>query len=161
MKKILKMILVIVALNATSIGQFHSNPCDKKETCSACLQTEACAWCMQPDYLGPDGSLRPRCKEEEFFQAPSRVSCSSDYITKPNKENQCECEKAESFGYEENSPLWLNLSRLSTKQSPVPSKWRTMQLEMSECPTSSFWVSKLCQHIVSDSSNHVTFHQTV
>ena len=105
MKKILKMIPVIVALIATSIGQFHSNPCDKKETCSECLQTEACAWCMQPDYLGPDGSLWPRCKEEEFFQAPSRASCSTDYIIKPNKENQCECEKPGSFGYEENSPL--------------------------------------------------------
>jgi len=64
------------------------NPCVSKQSCSQCLQTPTCAWCMQPDYLSPDGSPLPRCNQEEFFQTAlqkeSRSQCAARYVVNPN-----------------------------------------------------------------------------
>ena len=48
------------------------NPCVSKQSCSECMQTPTCAWCMQPDYLSADGSPLPRCNQEEFYVMSSR-----------------------------------------------------------------------------------------
>ena len=48
------------------------NPCVSKQSCSECLQTPTCAWCSQPGYAASDGSLLPRCNQEEFYLLSSR-----------------------------------------------------------------------------------------
>jgi len=63
------------------------NPCVSKETCSKCLQTPTCAWCMQPVYNSTDGSPLPRCNQEEFYTASSsRAQCESRFIVNPQNE---------------------------------------------------------------------------
>jgi len=61
-----------------------SNPCVSKQSCSECMQTATCAWCMQDEYLSADGSPLPRCNQEEFFQnaiqRESRSQCKAQYV---------------------------------------------------------------------------------
>ena len=63
------------------------NPCVSKQSCSECMQTPTCAWCMQPDYLSADGSPLPRCNQEEFFMSAnkreSRSQCEARYVVNP------------------------------------------------------------------------------
>ncbi|XP_023340039.1 integrin beta-PS [Eurytemora carolleeae] len=63
-------------------GLLIQNPCVSKETCSKCLQTPTCAWCMQPVYNSTDGSPLPRCNQEEFFIG-SNTRCESRFIVNP------------------------------------------------------------------------------
>ena len=60
------------------------NPCVSKQSCSQCLQTPTCAWCSQPGYSATDGSVLPRCNQEEFYLLSSRVQCSLDHLVNPN-----------------------------------------------------------------------------
>ena len=78
-------------------GFLVTNPCVSKQTCSECLQTPTCAWCMKEvrdvyfrkywtliahvtestfqifyifysqDYTSTDGAPLPRCNQEEFY----------------------------------------------------------------------------------------------
>jgi len=63
------------------------NPCVSRQSCSECMQTPTCAWCMQPDYLSADGSPLPRCNQEEVFQSAlqkkSRSQCAAHYVINP------------------------------------------------------------------------------
>lgn len=56
----------------------YQNPCVSKTTCSACIQTEKCAWCMQPDFAD-----RPRC-----FQPDLKTStpCPEEFVVNPDNE---------------------------------------------------------------------------
>ena len=71
---------------ASSFLSLGQNPCVSKQSCSECMQTPTCAWCMQPDYLSADGSPLPRCNQEEFF-LPGRNSkgkCEERFVVNPN-----------------------------------------------------------------------------
>jgi len=48
-------------------GFLVTNPCVSKQTCSECLQTPTCAWCMKEDYTSTDGAPLPRCNQESFY----------------------------------------------------------------------------------------------
>ncbi|XP_059086131.1 integrin beta-PS-like isoform X2 [Tigriopus californicus] len=67
-------------------GLFVQNPCVSKQTCSECLQTPTCAWCMKEDYTSLDGAPLPRCNQETHFsaQSSSRVQCPIDEVVNPN-----------------------------------------------------------------------------
>lgn len=57
-------------LAATSLR----NPCTIKLTCHECIQTQSCAWCMQP-YHGDN----PRCFEQSSFN-----TCPEEFIWSPD-----------------------------------------------------------------------------
>ena len=50
-------------------GFFQQNPCVSKQTCSKCLQTPNCAWCMKDDYTSKYGSPLPRCNNKRAYFA--------------------------------------------------------------------------------------------
>lgn len=54
------------------------NPCVKKTTCSACIQTEKCAWCMQPDF-----GERPRCFQPDL---KPQTPCPEEFVVNPDNE---------------------------------------------------------------------------
>lgn len=80
-----KHAVVICALLAITItlahGQFLAeklqNPCGTKITCHECIQTQSCAWCMDPN-IGD----KPRC-----FQ-PSINSCPEEFTWNPSNRVQ-------------------------------------------------------------------------
>eukprot|EP00096_Caligus_rogercresseyi_P012190 TRINITY_DN5033_c0_g1_i1.p1 TRINITY_DN5033_c0_g1~~TRINITY_DN5033_c0_g1_i1.p1 ORF type:complete len:836 (+),score=305.25 TRINITY_DN5033_c0_g1_i1:51-2558(+) len=57
------------------------NPCSNKQTCSECIQTPTCAWCMKEDYVSADGSQMPRCNQESQIK---RMQCPVEYIVNPD-----------------------------------------------------------------------------
>jgi len=61
------------------------NPCVSKQTCSECLQTPTCAWCMKEEYTSVDGSPLPRCNSESYYMSNSahRVRCPADMVVNP------------------------------------------------------------------------------
>jgi len=78
-------------------GFILQNPCVSKQTCSECLQTPSCAWCMKEDYTSVDGSPLPRCNSNSYYSASSssRVRCPADMIVNPSN----------SFKYVENHEI--------------------------------------------------------
>merc|ERR1719458_373541 len=76
-----------------SSGLFIQNPCVSKQTCSECLQTPTCAWCMKEDYTSVDGSPLPRCNQEEFYTygdvkgggySSARNRCPASHVINPD-----------------------------------------------------------------------------
>ena len=88
------LLLCTVKLCLTK-GQFNqyrsliggANLCVGKQSCSECLQTPTCAWCIQPDYVSADGLLKPRCNNEEYFRLSgewnTRGMCEARYLVNP------------------------------------------------------------------------------
>jgi len=66
-------------------GFFQQNPCVSKQTCSKCLQTPNCAWCMKENYTSVDGSPLPRCNSKSSYSASSSSStrCPAEMIVNP------------------------------------------------------------------------------
>lgn len=54
------------------------NPCVSKTSCSACIQTEKCAWCMKPDF-----GDRPRCFQPDVKLA---TPCPEEFVVNPDNE---------------------------------------------------------------------------
>ena len=54
------------------------NPCVSKATCSACIQTQKCAWCMQPDF-----GDRPRCFQPDL---KPQTPCPEEFVINPDNE---------------------------------------------------------------------------
>lgn len=57
------------------------NSCASKTTCRECIQTQSCAWCMQPDF-----DENPRCIEPS--QSGSAGSCLEEYTWNPDNEQR-------------------------------------------------------------------------
>lgn len=79
-----KAILLAIVLAAVwgqidgqKAGKLTQNPCGAKDKCHTCIQTESCAWCMQPDFKG-----QSRC-----FQHSSRV-CPEEFVWNPDTSEQ-------------------------------------------------------------------------
>ena len=54
------------------------NPCVSKTSCSGCIQTQNCAWCMQPDF-----GDRPRCFQPDLKLA---TPCPEEFVVNPDNE---------------------------------------------------------------------------
>lgn len=54
------------------------NPCVSKTHCSSCIQTQKCAWCMQPEF-----GDRPRCFQPDV--KPS-TPCPEEFVINPDNE---------------------------------------------------------------------------
>lgn len=54
------------------------NPCVSKTNCGACIQTQKCAWCMQPDF-----GERPRCFQPDL-KPPT--PCPEEFVINPDNE---------------------------------------------------------------------------
>lgn len=55
-----------------------TNPCVSKTNCGACIQTQKCAWCMQPDF-----GDRPRCFQPDLKPA---TPCPEEFVVNPDNE---------------------------------------------------------------------------
>lgn len=56
----------------------HQNPCVSKTTCHDCIQTQNCAWCLQPDF-----GDRPRCFQPDL---KTNFGCPEEYTFNPDNE---------------------------------------------------------------------------
>lgn len=54
------------------------NPCVTKATCGSCIQTQKCAWCMQPEF-----GNRPRCFQPDINAAKG---CPEEFVVNPDNE---------------------------------------------------------------------------
>lgn len=54
------------------------NPCVSKTNCGTCIQTQKCAWCMQPDF-----GDRPRCFQPDLKPA---TPCPEEFVVNPDNE---------------------------------------------------------------------------
>lgn len=61
---------------------FTMNPCTSKTTCSQCIQTQKCAWCMQENF-----GDRPRCFQPDFKVG---VACDEAFTINPDNEQSFE-----------------------------------------------------------------------
>jgi integrin beta 1 len=59
-------------------GSLSANPCVSKTSCSGCIQTQKCAWCMQPDF-----GDRPRCFQPDLKPA---TPCPEEFVVNPDNE---------------------------------------------------------------------------
>lgn len=93
----LSLALVFLTWATPTVGQqlaakLVQNPCVNKRTCHECIQTQSCAWCMQPDH-----GDKPRC-----FQHSYSNICPEEYIWNPDTEQKFvlnrELTRAESIG---------------------------------------------------------------
>lgn len=85
MKKVCFFIVVLISAfsvieSQSSIDKaaLSQNPCVSKTTCSACIQTQKCAWCMQPDF-----GERPRCFQPDTKPA---TLCPEEFVINPDNE---------------------------------------------------------------------------
>jgi integrin beta 1 len=58
------------------------NPCVTKANCGSCIQTQKCAWCMQPEF-----GDRPRCFQPDINAAKG---CPEEYVVNPDNEQLIE-----------------------------------------------------------------------
>lgn len=65
--------------NTQSNKVSYQNPCGSKITCHECIQTQKCAWCMQPDF-----GERPRCFDPAI-KSTNNV-CDEEFIWYPDNE---------------------------------------------------------------------------
>lgn len=77
------LLMVMLTLVSSADGQqlaakLIQNPCVNKRTCHECIQTQSCAWCMQPDH-----GDKPRC-----FQHSYSNICPEEYIWNPDTEQK-------------------------------------------------------------------------
>merc|ERR1719210_414638 len=115
---------VLVALSHAQFSQNYrpgfilQNPCVSKQTCSECLQTPSCAWCMKEDYTSVDGSPLPRCNSNSYYSASSssRVRCPADMVVNPSN----------SFKYVEN----YEIQKATSYVEAVQVKPQHVQLSM-------------------------------
>lgn len=80
---IISLLVVMLTLVSSADGQqlaakLIQNPCVNKRTCHECIQTQSCAWCMQPDH-----GDKPRC-----FQHSYSNICPEEYIWNPDTEQK-------------------------------------------------------------------------
>lgn len=52
--------------SSPAINFLMANPCLSKTTCSSCIQSQGCAWCMDADF-----DAKPRCFSPNVFKDPS------------------------------------------------------------------------------------------
>lgn len=80
---VLSIVVILSVLNITP-AQSQSplaiqNPCASKATCHECIQTQACAWCMQPDFgkkqrcFQPSLTYRSMECQEEWIYNPDNI----------------------------------------------------------------------------------------
>lgn len=55
-----------------------ANPCANKLNCGACIQTQSCAWCMDPEF-----GDRPRCFQPDLKPA---TTCPEEFVVNPDNE---------------------------------------------------------------------------
>lgn len=78
--------LITIVVPAIS-GQYSDklsaaqNPCVSKTTCSDCIQTKSCAWCLEPDF-----GDRPRCFQPSLSSITG--SCPEQYTWNPDHEER-------------------------------------------------------------------------
>lgn len=65
---------LVFTVEAQLAGKLVQNPCVNKRTCHECIQTQSCAWCMQPDH-----GDKPRC-----FQHSYSNFCPEQFIWNPD-----------------------------------------------------------------------------
>lgn len=76
MVKICVVLLLVARIIRSQLSDElnEENSCDRKVTCSECIQTKNCAWCMAPSMGGNarchDPSMDSRYCEEEHFWHP-------------------------------------------------------------------------------------------
>lgn len=85
MKSIFLVGLLLISMFGAIKSQFgidkaalFQNPCVSKTSCSACIQTQKCAWCIQPDF-----GDRPRCFQPDLKPA---TPCLEEFIVNPDNE---------------------------------------------------------------------------
>lgn len=59
-----------------AINFLMQNPCISKTTCSSCIQSQGCGWCMDADF-----DTKPRCFSPQVFKDPT-VHCKDIYYPK-------------------------------------------------------------------------------
>lgn len=64
----------VFTVEAQLAGKLIQNPCVNKRTCHECIQTQSCAWCMQPDH-----GDKPRCFQHSYSNV-----CPEEYIWNPD-----------------------------------------------------------------------------
>lgn len=75
---LLSTLVIIQSQNPDKPAALTQNPCTSKTNCSSCIQTQSCAWCMQPDF-----GDRPRCFQPDL--KPSTL-CSEEFVVNPDNE---------------------------------------------------------------------------
>lgn len=68
----------ILSIEAQLAGKLIQDPCVNKASCHECIQTQNCAWCMQPDL----GDL-PRC-----FKNTIQNYCKEEFTWNPHTEQK-------------------------------------------------------------------------
>lgn len=68
----------ILSVEAQLAGKLIQDPCVNKASCHECIQTQNCAWCMQPDF----GDL-PRC-----FKNSIQNYCKEEFTWNPFTEQK-------------------------------------------------------------------------
>ncbi|EDW30658.1 GL26731 [Drosophila persimilis] len=76
-------VMVLALMHASLVqcqlaGKLVQNPCSGKDKCHTCIQTQSCAWCMQPNFEG-----RSRC-----FQHTSPDVCPEQFVWNPDTSEQ-------------------------------------------------------------------------
>lgn len=64
----------VFSVEAQLAGKLIQNPCVNKRTCHECIQTQSCAWCMQPDH-----GDKPRCFQHSYSNV-----CPEQYVWNPD-----------------------------------------------------------------------------
>ncbi|XP_037807558.1 integrin beta-PS isoform X1 [Lucilia sericata] len=64
----------VFSVEAQLAGKLIQNPCVNKRTCHECIQTQSCAWCMQPDH-----GDKPRCFQHSYSNV-----CPEEFIWNPD-----------------------------------------------------------------------------
>ena len=161
---------LLLSLVAIAAGQFSprtdyrsgflvQNPCVSKQTCSECLQTPTCAWCMKEvrlvfgpptilfinqnsslsqEYTSVDGSALPRCNQESYYSSfqggSNRVRCPADQVVNPDNV----------FNIIENTEL----RKASTYSEAVQVKPQhvSLKLRISKFPAISLKITSLFKH---------------
>ena len=75
---LLSTFIVINSQNLEKPVALTQNPCTSKTTCSSCIQTQKCAWCMQPEF-----GERPRCFQPDLRPA---TLCPEEFVVNPDNE---------------------------------------------------------------------------
>lgn len=73
-------ISILVIVQAQIAEKYTQNPCVNKRNCHECIQTQSCAWCMQPDF-----GERPRCFQPSYT---TLGACKEEFTWNPDNEQK-------------------------------------------------------------------------
>lgn len=79
-KLILLALFVSLHLVAAAKPSTEQNPCSGKATCSQCIQTKTCAWCLQPQ---ANFEGRERCFQPSY---DSLTTCPEEFTYNPDSQ---------------------------------------------------------------------------